>query len=476
MYNQIKISTIIILLICSCQNRKSKTISSINGTWKSIGSGWILKIKDSTSYQFYDITPISCLLNRKGDFKELEKSLTLKNDTLNLLKGVITYQFTKTQDLPELCMNNDEQNKKNPIYNFEVFAETVKEHYAFFEINDIKWDSLYNNQKKKLTENPTNIELYQVIEETLDLLNDNHAFLEATDEVYETLDSQLEPMEETESEKLPEYGDFQVAQMVAEHHMIEEMTKDSWLIQWGKMTENIGFIQVKAMWLFADLNIPKQLIDDVGYVDAYVQTFHKMYEGDYIQKEISGIAKQLDKIMKDLSEMESIVIDVRFNGGGQDAVSFEILSRFISKERLQIATQQLRNGNKLTNVLPLYIKGSENTYNKPVYVLTSQQTGSAAEAFSIATLAMDNTKRIGSKTSGAMSTALEKTLPNGWSFTISNEIYMDNNGKAYENIGIPVDYELSYPKDRQAFFRSVVDNLGLDKKNILKAISVLEKK
>lgn len=466
---------IIIITFLSCE-QKNKITTSMNGTWKSIGSGWILDIKDSISYQFYDITPVSCIQNRKGNFKELEKSLTLTNDTLNLLKGVIRYQFTRTHELPKLCVNNDKQKKKNPIYNFEVFAETVKEHYAFFEINDINWGTLYNKQKKKLTENSTNVELYQVIEETLDLLNDNHAFLEATDEVYVTLESQSEPIEKTESEKLPEYGDFQVAKMVAEHHMIEEMTKNSWLIQWGKMTENIGFIQIKAMWLYADLGIPKQLINEIGYVDAYVQTFHKMYEGDYIQKEIIGVSKQLDKIMKDLSEMKSIVIDIRFNGGGQDAVSFEILSRFISKEKLQIATQQLRNGNKWTNVLPLYIKGTKNAYKRPVYVLTSQQTGSAAEAFSIATLAIDNTKRIGSKTSGAISTALEKILPNGWSFAISNEIYMDNNGKTYENIGIPVDYKLSYSKDRQAFFSSIVDDLEGDKKNILRAISILEKK
>jgi C-terminal processing protease CtpA/Prc len=200
-----------------------------------------------------------------------------------------------------------------------------------------------------------------------------------------------------------------------------------------------------------------------------------MYEGDYIQKEVAGVSKLMDKIMKDLSEMESVVVDVRFNGGGQDAVSFEILSRFISREILQVATQKLRNGNGFTKVLPLYVKG-RNEYTKPLYVLTSQQTGSAAEAFSIATLAMDNTKRIGSATSGAMSTALEKRLPNGWSFAISNEVYMDNSGRSYENSGIPVDYELGYPKDRQAFFRSVVDDLEADKQNILKAISRLEEK
>lgn len=471
----------ILMLVFACQNKSDKKTESLNGNWESVGSGLILEIKDSTSYQFYDITSISCLPNRKGSFQELQKSLTLENDTLNLLKGVITYKFTRSKALPQLCTETKTEKNKNPIYNFEVFAETVKEHYAFFELNKINWNQLCKQQKGKLTEKSTDVELYHVIEETLELLNDNHAFLEATDEVYNELEKQSnkEQKEETDTKNLPEYGDFEVAGIVAKHHLQKDLTRDYKLqfplIHWGKMKDGVGYIQVKAMWLFADLDVPKKRIDEVGYVDAFVETFNQMYEGEYVKEEVKVVSKIMDMVMKDLSDMKSIIIDVRFNGGGQDAVSFEILSRFIPKGKARIATQKLRYGNRFTPLLPLYIDGKKSAYTKPVYVLTSQQTGSAAEAFSIATMAMNNAKRIGSATSGAMSTALEKKLPNGWSFAISNEIYMDNNGKAYENIGIPVNYELNYPNERQTFFRSVVNNLEADKQNILKAISKLEK-
>jgi carboxyl-terminal processing protease len=223
------------------------------------------------------------------------------------------------------------------------------------------------------------------------------------------------------------------------------------------------------------LEIPKALIHEVGYVDAYVETFHKMYEGDYVEKEILAVRKIMDSVMKDLSAMESIVIDIRFNGGGQDAVSFEIMSRFISN-KMKIGTQKLRYGNTFTPILPLEIQGTENAFTKPIYVLTSQQTGSAAETFSIATMSMKHAKRIGSPTSGAILTALEKELPNGWAFAISNEICMDNEGNNYENRGIPVDYTIEYPEDRQTFFRSVVNNLDADKENILRAIEHLKDK
>jgi len=463
----------LLVVIASCNEDEKKANSSINGVWQSIGSGWILEVLDSTTYDFYDVTSISCNLSRQGSIEEIQASIQLKNDTLALQKGVITYFFSRSKELPNLCQNEMDKNRaENPIYNFEVFAETIKEHYAFFQLNNINWDDLYKRQRLKITSTSADTELYLVMEETLEALNDNHAYLEASEDVYDKLESLEIPETETEN-GLPEYGDFQVAKMVAQHHMVEELTKDSWLIQWGRMENKIGFIQVKSMWLYGDLDIPQTLIDEQGLVNAYVETFHKMYEGDYIRKEIEGVKDIMDRVMSDLDRSEAIVIDVRFNGGGQDAVSFEILSRFLTEDT-QVATQKLRHGNQFSPLLHLSVEGRPDAFTGPIYILTSPQTGSAAEAFSIATMAMDNAHRIGSRTTGAMSTALEKKLPNGWTFSISNEVYMDNNGQNYENVGVPVDYELNYPRDRQEFFRSIVNGLETDKLSIVKAIEELE--
>ena len=483
MLKQFLMSILILILGYSCTEKVDKDLNSINGSWESLGSGWVLQIKDSTTYQIYDITSISCSPVKNGEFKEIEKSISLKNDTLSLVKGVITYKFKQINRLSDLCTT--QTSNKDPLYNFEVFAENVKSHYAFLELNTINWDSLYQGQKEKLLQNPTEVHLYQILEETLEALHDNHAYLEATEDIYKVMDTiaiteeeEEEVQQQNKSENLKEYGDIQIARMVTKHHLQEEMTTNyaSWLplIQWGKLNDDIGYIQVQTMWLYADLNIAEERVKEIGYVDAYVEAFHKIFDDVYIKKEVEAASKIMDQVMDDLLEMKSIVIDVRFNGGGQDAVSFEILSRFIADKELQVATQKLKYGNEFTPVLPLFIKGSENAYTKPVYVLTSQQTGSAAEAFSIATMARHHIKRIGSSTSGAMSTSLEKKLPNDWIFAISNEVYMDNNGNNYENIGIPVDYEMYYPKDRQTFFRSIADDLEADKMKILQAIKNVE--
>ena len=454
------------------QPAKPQTSASINGIWESVGFGYLLHITDSAQYAFYDITPISAVPQRKGPMDDLLPSLSLANDTLTLVQGTITIEFIRKDALPELCLNPvDSAKAHDPLYNFEVFAETVKEHYAFFELNAIDWDALYQQQKSKLSPSATAAALYLIIEETLELLNDNHAFLEATDAVYEALDEEF-PEEPQPLDSLPEYGDFPVAQMVAEHHLQEEMTRDSWLMQWGKLPNGMGYLQVKSMWLFADLDVPKARIEALGFVDAYIEARDQLYEADYVAREVAGAANILDRVLEDLANTSALVIDIRFNGGGQDAVSYAILSRFMPVKQ-QVAKHHFRYGSTHTTTLPVFIEPSANGYAKPVYVLTSPQSGSAAEAMALATMPIAHVKRIGSATLGALSTSLDKRLPNGWLFSISNEVFMDNNGEYYENVGVPVDYELSYPRDRQAFFRSVVDDLDGDLTEILLAVEEL---
>jgi len=463
--------TILILILSNCTAKME--LPSYNGIWKSIGHGEFLEITGADTYAFYDITSLSCLPRRKGRLDEITKVLTLKSDTLSLQIGAITTRYTKAPKLPTLCSQDLDAKKANDLhYNFEVFMETVKEHYAFLKLNEIDWDELYQNQKAKLTPNSNQADLLLLIEDTYEKLNDNHAYLNATDEVYDLVD-ELYPVEEQPKDTLAFLGDFFVAKEVSQSHLKEDMTKDSWLIHWGKIKDDMGYIQLLAMNMFAG---PSQsAIDSVGWENAFIQARDALHEAAYLKKEVEGASQIMDRVMKDLRAMESIIIDIRFNGGGHDVVSFEILSRFI-KGKVRVANHKFSYSNQHTPIDPIYINGSENPYLKPVYILTSPQTGSAAEVFSIASMPLAHVKRIGATTMGAMSTTLDKFLPNGWEFAVSNEVYMDNDYVGYENIGIPVHYELDYSADRQAFFRTVVDDLKKDKQNILEAIELIKKK
>ena len=49
--------------------------------------------------------------------------------------------------------------------------------------------------------------------------------------------------------------------------------------------------------------------------------------------EILGVEFIMDKVLKDLNETSSIIIDLRFNGGGYETVSLKLLSYFIKDEK-----------------------------------------------------------------------------------------------------------------------------------------------
>jgi carboxyl-terminal processing protease len=304
----------------------------------------------------------------------------------------------------------------------------------------------------------------------IESLNDNHGSIEPTDEVYKQAE-QLN-IENEDIENLNWYGDFQIAGLVADYYLKENLTKNSWLINWGKMENNIGYIQIKSMFLYADLSLNDSLVKENGFVPTYMDAFNKLSFEQQIEKEVAGIRNLMDTIIKDLKKAKYIIIDVRFNGGGQDAVALEVLRHFNADRKL-IASKKARYHDGYTKRTPIYLEPTDNPYTKPVYLLTSQQSASATDMMALSSMELTQLKRIGSHTNGAISDALQKKLPNGWHFLLSNEIYADKNDKYYENIGIPVDYELNYPEERQTFFRSVAQDLEKDKQSVLNAIRIL---
>ena len=443
----------------------------VSGVWTSPESGWIFQIEQDSTYSFFNRNALSCIVHRKGPLTDFGEAIKVLGDTLFLKRGVLSYRFLRSSELPGDCDKTLPAEKaSDPMYNFEVFSQTIADHYAFMDLNEIDWPALYEEQRNKLSADPTEFRLYEVLEETLDLLNDNHGYLEAGASFYERLEAGNPPSETANDQSPPrEYGDFEVANILSEVYLSEEMTTESSLVRWGMLDAFTGYVQIKAMWLFADLDVPESRIAQLGYVDAYVEAFHAMDEGSYIEREVAGVREVMERVMADLRASDRIVLDIRFNGGGQDAVSFEILRHFNNQWR-KVALEKLKGPLGFSPIQELWLGTSETPFVKPVYLLISPQTGSAAETMALVSQSLPHIRRIGSNTSGALSTALEKELPNGWAFALSNEHFMDTAGVLYENKGIPVDYDLNYPRDRQDFFRQAAEAPDADLKAVRAAL------
>jgi len=75
-------------------------------------------------------------------------------------------------------------------------------------------------------------------------------------------------------------------------------------------------------------------------------------------------------------------------------------------------------------------------YLKPIYMLTSELTASAAEVFTLRMRELPNVVQVGETTQGIFSDSTEKGLPNGWVLAMSTEIYRDPRGQNYEGAGV----------------------------------------
>ncbi|RZJ81201.1 MAG: hypothetical protein EOO20_25365, partial [Chryseobacterium sp.] len=194
----------------------------------------------------------------------------------------------------------------------------------------------------------------------------------------------------------------------------------------------MGYIQINNMMFFSNKYKNPRALTGYDHLFDYLNISESNL--DHFEDEKRGVRDLMVKIIGELQETKAIIVDLRFNSGGYDMVSLEILRHFIAEEtKLYSKKAKLLNGftePRFFSLLP-----AEKTYLKPVFLLTSHQTASAQEILALSSMAVKHITRIGSSTEGIFSDILEKKLPNGWTLNLSNEIYQDVNGSCYESIG-----------------------------------------
>lgn len=454
---------IIWLFICIMANTQQ-----FNGTWESIGYGRLLTIKNE-NFEIRDYTNISCVSSMKGKLDELTDKITLKDDTLTIANGINNYFFIRSNSGKYV---NQKKKKKDPIYNFEVLAETFKNHYAYFKERNINWDKMYQKYRSQINENTTNPKLYLVIKQMLEEFGDEHIQFSAPKKIEKkaielgTINSQADV------EKPKRIPSWKLAEQVAEVFLDTIKSKRGGTVRWGILDENIGYLQINQMLGFGNYGIADNL-SVPEFWQKYIPVMSKKSVLALTNNEHSGISEIMDVVMADLKNTKGLILDMRFNGGGKDEVGLEVLSRFNS-ERKQIGIKKAVNGKGFSGEVPIFVEGTPNAYSKPIYLLTSRASASATEICVLASLSLEKITRIGGNTEGITSDMLDKMLPNGWEFSLSNEIYLDNNEKNYEHTGISPDLLIYESDTRAEQFRTIKAGLeNKEDKAIEKAIEMI---
>lgn len=432
------------------------TKDSINGIWEMSGYGRIIEISDS-EVNTYDITKISCLLHsqyKRNEILHLGNVSLINKDSLHIKLGITNYYLHRIKEFPKEKLTTDSVQSKDLRLNFDVFWHTLNENYAFFQERKLDWQGIYNQYKDKVSLIKSELQLYEIFREITDRLNDEHTSVRPAEEITAAYEKRMGTIEEDTADSaisIAELEDNILKRYVANPFKYGRSLHGNGLLNYGMTKNNIGYIQVNNMLFYADYKVSDN-VSGYDYLFAYLKESRK--NPSYQEDEVKGIKCLMDSIVDKFKNTDAIILDLRFNYGGYDVVSLEILKHFINSKSM-VFSKKARTYTGFTKPQAFFIEPSDKTSSKPLYILTSRQTSSAPESLVMASMPFDNIKRIGSRTMGITSDVLEKKLPNGWDLYLSNEIQVNYKGECYERIGVPPDIEIKYPKDENKFIRKL---------------------
>lgn len=275
----------------------------------------------------------------------------------------------------------------NPKGNFDALWSILDEHYCFFEEKGVDWDATYHRYSSKVSNVMTEEELFLVCAEMLDELKDGHTNLSA-------------PFNTSYYRKWwSEYPQNYDARLIQEHYFNFNYRSLN-DIDYGILPENIGYMH-------------------------YGSFAYGLGEGN------------IDHILAYFATCESLIIDVRDNGGGNLTNVEPLVRRFIT-ERILAGYISHKTGpghDDFSEPYAYYYDPADKgriMWGKPIVVLTNRTTYSAANDFVAVMKNLPNVTIIGATTGGGCGMPFSSELPCGWSVRFSASPMYDANGNLTE--------------------------------------------
>ncbi len=314
---------------------------------------------------------------------------------MKLLLRIVSLAFVAA--LAQACeksfLYEDQPNK--PVAIFETVWQDLDENYSGFLPGERSWENVYSEYRPRVTVETTKKELWEILTEMLDELNDEHVKLYRDGEFFVSGSGKAEQA----------VSEFDL-ELIANDYLTGVASPNNYIL-YGRMAgkENIGYIFIAA---FLDENV-----------------------------EIIGtILQQLD-----YRNLDALIIDLRTSIGGYDGLAAEYSSYF-SDGRHHVYNSQFKNGpdrNNFTKPKAFYThqSGAIN-FTKPIILLADAATASEAEIFTLNMRSYAHVTQIGDTTAGALSTVgPARFLANGWRYEYSIQRITNPDGNTFEKVGIP---------------------------------------
>lgn len=326
----------------------------------------------------------------------------------------------------KLYFNEDPSN--TPENNFELFWKDFDRYYSQFGIRNMNWDSVYTIIKPQ-SASITDRQLFNILSGLVVKLNDMHVNL------YSEYGSA--------SWKGWGHGKYPSSKLINPYYYLKSGS-----------SQNTTVFEYRT---FKNYNI--------GYI--IINTFSGTINGG--TNLTDNRYSMIDTIIEEFKDKDGIVIDVRWNGGGNSLNAETVASRFADEKRLA-GRHRSKSGpgrNDFSDWLNWYIEpNGAYQYTKPVVVLTSRQTSSAAEDYIMYIQVLPNVTIVGDTTGGGTGSPVFRELPNGWTYRLSTSYAETADNKLVDSKGIVPDITIQ---------TSVADSIAGVDRMIEKALEILKK-
>ena len=417
----------------------------INGVWKSIGNGYYLEARKD-SILLYSYTENFCY-KEKNDYLEgllnSESQFDLSQDTLAIYLtdyGQKTRDlqakkdFIKINGLPENCITFSEMTQLDNPKLFHLYIETLRENYAFSKRRNLDWKSIFETYKDSVSSDEES--LFETMGSVATLTEDQHT--KVIDTNGRTLQYRVTPSAQivheifSKQSEVTDLNDYFNLYFETNYKNIS----DSLLLgkgkkvangqlEWGSLNDNIGYLNIHSFAGFAPREFSrKQQIDSID---------HHMRE-----------------IIQTFTDKDAIIVDISFNFGGYDASGLTIASYFTDKPKLAYYQEVFADGVFYQEDSIVVKPAGTVHFEKPVYVLMTDISRSAAEGFAMTMGALPNVKLVGTRTLGILSGMLGKSVGDFYT-TISNQRLLSKDGQYYEAVGVKPDIELQVFRKEDVF-------------------------
>ncbi|MEM8558201.1 MAG: S41 family peptidase [Bacteroidota bacterium] len=424
---------------------------ALHGVWQSRGYGWVLDITPDTLtiYAAHEAgcLPVETSIYMDGPLRMYALADGSESDTggneilLSFREANSTrYYLDRIDAVPEACRA---EHPDGPRAVFDYLWSVMDEQYAFLDLYEIDWAARYADLAPTITDTTSDAALFDALAALIEGIEDSHLTLRGevegearraggrpAPELGPVLRAGFAARDTTAEDAAETQGAFSTRWYFANRRAIRDSllagayeTASGGNVFWGRFggpDGRIGYINVAGMDGFAE---ETEDGEDPPFED-----------------EIAAVYTVMGQAIADLADTDALIVDVALNQGGYDEVSLAIAAHFTAEPTLGLT--KYAYGAKDDTRQSFTIVPAETVYTKPVVVLTSDVTVSAAETFTMEMRALPQVTHAGSATRGALSDMLFRTLPNGWRLSLSNEVYLDTEGVLWERVGIAPEQPL----------------------------------